>query len=101
MRAYRQADVAGGVQILTATEFAAITTANRSSNVLYVVGTQNDQTTGATTRVQRTINISDVWIGNTAQSFLVDNTNALVWASSSAISSGAPDASAVPVENLV
>ena len=80
MRAYRQADVAGGTQILTATEFAAITAANRSSNVLYVVGTISSGD----------VTISDVWIGNTAQSFLVDNTNTLVWASSAAISTGAP-----------
>ena len=93
MKAYRQADMVQGVSILSATEFADIATANRSSSVLYVIGTLSDAT--ATTE-RRTITISDVYIGNTPQQFLVDNTDTLVWGAAS----GSPTA-AVAIENLV
>lgn len=95
MRAYRNADTVQGTQVVTPTEFAAITAANRSSSVLYVVGTAN-------TTVTTNLDISDVWVGNTPQQFLVDNSNALVWVSTSAASSGftAPT-DGTPVINLV
>ena len=95
MRAYRNADTVQGTQVVTPTEFAAITAANRSSSVLYVVGIPHETMTA-------NLVISDVWVGNTPQQFLVDNMNTLVWVSTSAASSGfTTPPNGTPVINLV
>ena len=97
MRAYREANPSQGIQILTDAEFAQIQVANRSKDVLYVIGTV---TSGDVT-------ITDVYVGNNRQNVLVDNLGALVWvgnvdntATPLAEITGFTNA-AVPVANLV
>ena len=69
MRAYREANTVTGVNVLTSNEFSAITAVNRDSSTLYVIGTV----------ASGNVTISDVYVGNVRQNFLVDNTGALVW----------------------
>ena len=97
MRAYREANTNQGANILTLAEFQAIPENNRSSHVLYIIGTvaSNDVT------------ISGVYVGNVAQSFLVDNQGALVWVGDVDPSAQVPTDitgftnAAVPIANLV
>lgn len=97
MRAYREANPSQGVQILTDAEFAAIPVANRSKDVLYVIGTV----------ASGDVTITDVYVGNNRQNALVGNDGALVWvgnvdntATPLAGITGFTNA-AVPVTNLV
>lgn len=104
MRAYREANNNGGTSILTLAEFNAIPVASRSSDILYIIGTLSN---AATTTERRTVTISDVWVGNVPQNFLVDNAGALVWVGNVDNSAASPSAitgftnAAVNVDNLV
>ena len=71
----------GGTNFISLADFNAISATNRSSDVLYIIG---DFVSGSTTHY----NISNVYVGNVAQTALVDNTGVLVWVNSSVISSG-------------
>lgn len=73
MRAYRESNVNRGVNILTRIEFNAIPAANRSSDVLYIIG----DLVGTTH-----VDIQDVWVGNVSQNFLVGSDNAIKWVGS-------------------
>ena len=88
MKAYREADASSGVTIMTLAQFTALAPARRSSDVLYIVG----DITASTDSAPATIIPTQVWVGNTRQLFLTDNTlnadgvteePALVWVDAS------------------
>ena len=75
MRAYREADANRGINVISSDDFAALTPVQRSSDVIYIVGTVAANTTTGHSEVT----IAAVWIGNQQQSFLTNNAGALVW----------------------
>ena len=92
MIALREANAVntGGTNFISLADFNAISATNRSSDVLYIVGefVVTDSTTDPITRSTTHYNINNVYVGNVAQTALVDNTGALVWVNSDIISSG-------------